>query len=111
GHHLTADELLRGVRHMMPSVSAATIYRNAQQLADAGVITTLHRPGALHYDPNPDRHDHFVCTECGRVFDVYLARVSYAVDRERSSLGRAHVERCEVQLHGRCDRCRPRARA
>jgi Fe2+ or Zn2+ uptake regulation protein len=26
-HHLTADELLRGVRRMLSSVSAATIYR------------------------------------------------------------------------------------
>ena len=104
--HLTADELLRGVRRMLPSVSAATIYRNAQQLADAGVISTLDRPGALQYDPNQDQHHHFVCTACGRVFDVYLTRVSYQIDARRSALGGARVERCEVQLHGRCEGCR-----
>jgi Fe2+ or Zn2+ uptake regulation protein len=105
-HHLTADELLKGVRRTLPSVSAATVYRNAQQLVDAGVIATLHRPGALHYDPNPDEHHHFVCAVCGRVFDVYLTDVSYRVDASRSTLGDAHVEGCEVQLHGRCERCR-----
>jgi len=104
-HHVTADELSRSVRRLLPSVSTATIYRNAHQLADAGVIATLHRPGALQYDPNPDEHDHFVCSVCGGVFDVYLTRVSYRVDARRSSLGKARVERCEVQLRGRCERC------
>jgi Fe2+ or Zn2+ uptake regulation protein len=105
-HHLTAEALLRGVRRLLPSVSAATIYRGAQQLVDAGVISTLDRPGALQYDPNPDKHHHFVCAACGRVFDVYLTRVTYRVDARRSTLRGARVENCEVQLHGRCRDCR-----
>jgi Fe2+ or Zn2+ uptake regulation protein len=104
-HHVTADELYRGVRRLLPSVSAATVYRNVHQLVDASVIATLHRPGALHYDPNPDDHHHFICDVCGEVFDVYLTRVSYHVDSRRSTLGRARVEGCEVQLRGRCERC------
>lgn len=106
GHHPTADELYRGVRRRLPSVSPATVYRNVQQLAEAGIISTLHRSGAAQYDANPEEHHHFVCETCGSVVDIYLARVSYRVDVRRSPLNGTVVDGCDVQLRGRCARCR-----
>lgn len=105
-HHPTAGELYRGVRRILPSVSPATVYRNVQQFADAGIISTLDRPGAAHYDANPEDHHHFVCVECGAVVDIYLARVSYQIDARLSPLKGTVVNGCEVQLRGRCARCR-----
>lgn len=105
-HHPTADDLYRGVRRRLPSVSPATVYRNVQQLAAAGVISTLDRAGATQYDANPDKHHHFVCDACGMVSDIYLSRVRYHVDARRSPLKGTLVRGCEVQLRGRCARCR-----
>ncbi len=105
-HHPTADELVRGVRRAHPSVSHATIYRNVQQLAEHGVISTLERAGATQYDPNPDKHHHFVCERCGAVRDIYLVRIAYRVDGRRSPLKGAEVSGCELRLRGRCARCR-----
>lgn len=107
--HPSADELYRRVRRGLPSVSPATVYRNLQALVRAGIIATLERAGsALRYDPNPDEHHHFVCERCGRVSDIYLAALEYAVDGRRSGLAGARIRSCEVQLHGRCRRCRGR---
>lgn len=108
-HHPTADELYRRVQKVLPSVSPATVYRNVQMLAQAGVISTLERAGdALRYDSNPDDHHHFVCSRCSRVVDVYLSSVDYKVDAPRSGLGGAQIESCEVQLRGVCPQCRGR---
>jgi Fe2+ or Zn2+ uptake regulation protein len=104
--HPTADELYRGVRRIMPSVSPATVYRNVQQLVRAGVISTLDRPGAQQYDANRDEHHHFICELCGTIVDVYLERVTYRVDQRRSPLSGTVVHGCDVQLRGRCARCR-----
>jgi len=106
-HHPTAEQLYRGVRRVLPSVSPATVYRNVQMLAQAGVISTLERAGdAVRYDPNPDDHHHFTCIRCGEVMDIYLSSVRYKVDGGRSRLGTARIDSCEVQFRGVCSPCR-----
>ena len=104
--HPTAHDLYQRVRKKLRSVSHATVYRNVQQLADARVISTLDRAGAMQYDANPDEHHHIVCDRCGRVVDIYLTRISYRIDAKRSPIKRSVVAGCEVQLRGRCARCR-----
>jgi Fur family transcriptional regulator, peroxide stress response regulator len=104
--HPTADELFRRVRRQLPSVSHATVYRNLQELVRARLIARLERAGGpVQYDANPDDHHHFVCTRCGRVTDIYLKDVGYAIDRERSGIAPARIDRAELQLHGMCAAC------
>jgi Fur family peroxide stress response transcriptional regulator len=92
----------------MPSVSQATVYRNLQELVRARLIATLARTGGpVQYDANPDDHHHFVCTRCGRVTDIYLKNVGYAIDSRRSGSAPARIDRAELQLHGLCAACAP----
>jgi Fur family peroxide stress response transcriptional regulator len=105
--HPTADDLVRKVRDVLPSVSHATVYRNVQELVRAGLIGTLERAGgAVQFEVNPDDHHHFVCRKCGHVWDVYLDEVDVRVDRRRSQLKGFQIDRPEVQLHGLCAACR-----
>jgi len=104
--HPTADELFRKARRYLPSVSHATVYRNLQELVRARLIATLERAGdPVQYDANPEDHHHFVCTRCGRVADIYLKDVEYAIDRTRSGAAPARIDRAELQLHGLCAAC------
>lgn len=105
--HPTADELVRRVREVLPTVSHATVYRNLQELVRAGLIGTLDvAGGAAQFEVNPDEHHHFVCRKCGRVWDVYLDRVDVRVDRRRTPIAGFTVDRREVQLQGLCAACR-----
>lgn len=105
--HPTADDLVRRVRAVLPTVSHATVYRNLQELIRAGLIRTLDRAGAAaQFEVNPDEHHHFVCRRCGRVWDVYLASVDVRVNRRRTAIAGFRVDRREVQLHGLCAACR-----
>jgi len=104
--HPTADDLVKQVRAVLPSVSHATVYRNVQELVQAGLVGTLKRgSGAVQFEVNPDEHHHFVCRQCGRVWDVYLEQVGFRVSR-KSPLKGFTIDRRELQLHGLCDACR-----
>jgi Fur family transcriptional regulator, peroxide stress response regulator len=107
--HPTADNLVKKVRKVLPTVSHATVYRNLQQLARAGLIGTLERSGgAVQFELNPEHHHHFMCRRCEQVWDVYLDQVAVTLDRQRSPLNGFRIDRRDVQLHGLCARCRDR---
>jgi Fur family peroxide stress response transcriptional regulator len=107
--HPTADDLVKRVRKVLPTVSHATVYRNVQELLRAGLIGTLERSGAsVQFEINPEHHHHFVCRRCGQVWDVYLDQVAVTLDRRRSPLSGFRIDRRDVQLHGLCARCAPR---
>jgi len=104
--HPTADDLYRHVKEILPSVTQATIHRNLQELVKAGLIATLERTGRpTQYDPTVDDHHHFVCSRCGRIFDVYLNHSEYRIDRSRSELGDASIDRFEIHFDGTCTDC------
>ncbi len=104
--HPTADDLVRDVRRVLPSVSHATVYRNVQELVRAGLVGTLERAGsAVQFEVNPDDHHHFVCRGCGQVWDVYLDDFEVRPKRG-SALKGFRVDRRDVQLHGVCADCR-----
>ena len=105
--HPTADELVRKVRKLLPTISHATVYRNARELVEAGLIGMLERSGAaVQFEVNPEHHHHFVCRRCGNVWDVYLDQLDVKVDRRRSQLEGFRIDRRDVQLQGLCARCR-----
>ena len=107
--HPTANDLFKKVRKILPTVSAATVYRNAQQLVRTGLIGTLEHSGAaVQFEINPDCHHHFLCARCGQVWDVYLDDVAVTLDKTRTALRGFQIERRDVQLHGLCARCRAR---
>lgn len=105
--HPTADDLVRRVREVLPTVSHATVYRNLQELVGEGLIRTLDMAGAaVQFEVNPDEHHHFVCRKCGQVWDVYLSSVDVKVNRRRTPIEGFRIDRREVQLHGLCAACR-----
>ena len=55
---------------------------------------------------NSEEHHHFICAGCGKVRDVYLDDLRYRVDRRRSRLEGFQIDRGDVQLQGRCPKCR-----
>jgi Fe2+ or Zn2+ uptake regulation protein len=69
--HPTADELYEMARAQEPKISRGTVYRNLNLLSDLGELQRLSVPGGPdHYDSNTNKHYHFFCRKCGRVFDA-----------------------------------------
>lgn len=69
--HPTADTVYQEVRESFPHISLGTVYRNLSLLCEIGeaqkVVTG---DGRERFDWNVRPHDHFRCTNCGRVMDM-----------------------------------------
>ena len=70
--HPTADMIYSSAREIEPSISLGTVYRNLKLLSDEGVIVTLETEDKrLHYDGDVSRHSHFICSDCGKIIDLF----------------------------------------
>ncbi len=71
--HPTADELYEVVKKRLPRISLATVYRNLEQLSEAGIINKLEYGGRQkRFDGNISPHSHIFCIKCGKISDVEL---------------------------------------
>jgi Fur family ferric uptake transcriptional regulator len=103
--HPTADEVFVLVRKKVPKVSLATVYRNLEYLAEAGMIQKLELTSKKRrYDADTESHYHFRCLECGKVFDLAL-EAEGALDELADQIKEFEVlEHC-LEFRGRCPEC------
>jgi len=69
--HPTANWIYDQVRGEIPNISLGTVYRNLRLLVEEGQILEIELARTLsRFDGNTQYHHHFICDQCGRVFDV-----------------------------------------
>ena len=76
--HFTAEELVRDVRAIDPSVARGTVYRTLALLHRAGVVEKHDfRYGAPNYEVTFGKahHDHLMCVQCGEIIEFQEPRV------------------------------------
>jgi Fur family peroxide stress response transcriptional regulator len=108
--HLSASEIWERARELQPRISFATVYNAVRYLCDAGLL--LHTPfgdGASLYDARTDRHDHALCTRCGRIVDFAAPFVKDIAERAARETGFTVSEIC-VTLRGACPDCQSKTR-
>lgn len=106
--HPTAELVYSKVKEEFPNISLGTVYRNLNQLADAGMITK-HRFGVLgidHFDYNTSPHYHFVCNCCNAVIDLPMERDCFpAIDLEASKGFDGLIQGHRLYFYGICRNC------
>ncbi len=69
--HPTADWVYEQVRREIPNISLGTVYRNLKLLKQEGEILEIEFAGTLgRFNGNTEKHYHFRCEQCGRIFDL-----------------------------------------
>lgn len=69
--HPTADEIYEKARSINPHISRGTVYRNLGVLSESGEVLKICVPnGSDHYDSTLKEHYHFVCSKCGKMYDI-----------------------------------------
>ena len=87
--HPTAETVYSSVKEAFPNISLGTVYRNLNQLAEAGMIAK-HSFGVLgidHFDYNTSPHYHFVCKCCYAVIDLPIEHSDFAAINAEASEG------------------------
>jgi Fe2+ or Zn2+ uptake regulation protein len=105
--HLTACEIYEQARQLLPSISYATVYNSLKFLTNEGLVHEVKfGSGASRYDRETERHDHAICTVCGKLVDLDL-NLSAELMRTAARRSRFKPESIHLTLRGLCPDCRP----
>jgi Fur family peroxide stress response transcriptional regulator len=103
--HLTANEIFAAARRRLPSISFATVYNSLKYLKDEGLLREINfGKGSSRYDRETARHDHAICSCCGKLVDFDLPETPQLV---RAAARRSHFkpESIHLTLVGVCPDC------
>ena len=102
--HPKVAKVWEGVKRELPTISRETVYRVLNDLASHDVIRLLDPADVTaRYDASVQRHDHFFCSQCGRVYDFTVPDLPDLVQAQAETLGR--IDYVEVRAYGVCRQC------
>jgi Fur family transcriptional regulator, ferric uptake regulator len=105
--HIDAEQLLAAVRQRGLKISRATVYRNLDLLVTCGLARKQRlgrRRFLFEHIHGGQRHDHLVCSRCGRVVEF----VSPGIAALQAEICRAHgfvPAIYSLQISGMCKDC------
>src|SRR5688572_22310821 len=103
--HLTANEIFEAARRELPSISFATVYNSLKYLKEAGLLREINfGKGSSRYDRETARHDHAVCSRCGKLVDFDLSETPQLI-RAAARRSRFKPESIHLTLVGVCPDC------
>lgn len=103
--HPTAEWVYEKVKADIPGISLGTVYRNLNQLREAGLVKTIGIVnGPEHFDAIVSPHPHVICGNCGAIMDLDKTRevLKFMEDAGKTS----EYDVYEVQFLGICPKCR-----
>ena len=101
--HPTADALYASIREEFPNISLGTVYRNLNLLVETGEILKLTcGNGPDHYDGNATPH--FVCRECGQIYDIDLDEMT-GLNASVQSKAPGKIDSHSILFYGHCYQC------
>jgi Fe2+ or Zn2+ uptake regulation protein len=103
--HLTASEVFAAAKDLLPSISFATVYNSLRFLKEAGHIAEIQfGNGASRFDRMTSRHDHAICTRCGKLVDIEMDLPADLL-KDAAKFSKFKPESIEFTLRGLCPDC------
>lgn len=103
--HPTADDVFTFVRHEIPDISLATVYKSLEALVGCALASKLtYGDGSARYDARTDPHHHARCVKCGAVSDV-PGRLDARAFAAVADVAGFAVEGYRLELTGYCGEC------
>ena len=100
--HATIDEIYSELNRKIPTLSKTTVYNTVKTLSDNGAIQTIFIDEKnKRYDADTNRHAHFMCNLCGKVFDLPIKSLEIETENDE------HLTIKELHLYyrGDCKKC------
>lgn|SRR5574344_699495 len=104
--HPTADEIYNSLFTQIPTLSKTTVYNTLKLLAERGAALSLGVDERnIRYDGDVTPHAHFICTNCGKVFDFgadNMSKVLELVDLQKMGYSISDIQ---LNCKGLCPNC------
>jgi Fur family peroxide stress response transcriptional regulator len=103
--HPSPEEIFAEVRHRIPAVSLATVYKNIHIFVENGILreVSLHH-GSQRLEMNEREHYHLVCSRCKVITDIAADGIELIPQQRQLGVGFL-VERYSVDVIGLCAEC------
>jgi Fur family transcriptional regulator, peroxide stress response regulator len=104
--HPTASDIFEAARQRLPGISYATVYNSLRYLKEAGLVYEIKfGDSASRYDRETERHDHAICSCCGRLVDFDLPEAASLI---QAAARKSHfkAESVHLTLRGLCPDCK-----
>lgn len=102
--HPTAEQVYAEVKKLMPTISRMTVYNTLNTFVEAGAILSL---GIDHsqtrYDADTSLHAHFMCRDCGTIFDIHIEDSDLIADDISHDFD---IDDIQLLMKGRCKKCK-----
>ena len=89
--HPTAEQVFLEMKREHPSIALGTVYKHLNALAEEGMLHRITESGSPDRYDRTERHDHLICSRCGKIADVHLpdmqSRIEQALGRDILSYG------------------------
>jgi len=105
--HFDIESLYESMKKKNYRVSLTTLYSNIDILIDAGLLVKHQFDKGNTYEKTMDciRHDHFICRQCGKIYEVSLPKVDDVKDEVSQKYG-FDVSSHFLTLYGLCSNCK-----
>ncbi len=104
-NHPSADIIYNEVKKKLPRISQATVYRILNGFKEKGEIQDINTKEAVFFDGDISDHAHFICDDCGMVFDVFNECINCGVlKRKRTKVGA--IKHYKINFYGTCKFCK-----
>ena len=103
--HPNVEEIYAALSPSMPTLSKTTVYNTLKTLVDHGAVRMLSIDERhTRYDYRTDPHAHFLCRQCGKVYDLpFNAEVLRLMPLDTHG---HEVEEMHYYLRGLCKQCK-----
>ena len=104
--HPTANDIFEAARRRLPGISYATVYNSLRFLREAGLVHEIKfGDSASRYDRETERHDHALCSQCGKLVDFDLPQAAELM-KAAARRSKFKPESVHLTLKGVCPDCR-----
>lgn len=100
--HPTAEQVFLEMKRGHPSIALGTVYKHLNGLAEEGLLLRITKPGSPDRYDRTERHDHMICSWCGKIEDIRLPDMQSRIER---ALGR-EILSYDLRIRYICPACR-----
>ncbi len=103
-NHPTAETVYKEVRKKLPTISQGTVYRVLNNFKNKGEVLSIDTKVNVHFDANVSDHAHFICENCGNVYDVISECSKCGILKtKKTKVGK--INSYKINFYGTCNKC------
>lgn len=105
--HPTAQMVYDHVKEDIPNISLGTVYRNLNQLSEAGIIKRLRfgEEDMDRFDADTSLHHHFICNCCHSVSDLPIENLPPLSNLKVTHFN-GEITGYNISFNGICEECK-----